>query len=53
MKVIGHDHANKIMADLIRRTMSNDNFFRNLLDQELNNEILWAVAGYLFPDLIL
>ena len=40
-----------ILANL--RAPSNDNFFRNLLDQELNNEILWAVAGYLFPDLIL
>jgi len=26
---------------------------RNLRDQELNNEILWAVAGFLFPDLAL
>ena len=49
----GYDSNQTCVAELIRRMLSNDNFFRNLLDQELNNEILWAVAGYLFPDLIL
>ena len=31
--------------------LSNVRLFRNLRDLELSNEILWAVAGLLFPDL--
>ena len=49
----GHDVKKTFLVALIRRVLSNDDFFRNLRDQELNNEILWAVAGFLFPDLAL
>ena len=49
----GHFWPKTFLGNFMRRAVSNDHFFRNLRDQELNNEILWAVAGFLFPDLAL